>query len=291
MTDSITLHNAASDRAIISLFGGQVLNWFTRNGGEQLYLSPHAPAPGKAIRGGVPVCFPQFANWGTLVKHGFARTALWSLEGSILSGQSVERAHARLRLRETAATLAVWPHPFELLLDVGLSTDALELTLTVVNTGNTTFQFTAALHSYFSTDDVRRVALTGLEQTTYLDATDGNIACEPDNKAIMVDAEFDRIYNAAPSQLQLLANDLPALRITQSGFGDCVVWNPGAEKAAALGDMPANDWTSMFCIEAAQIEHAVRLAPGEEWIGSQRITSLAAANNGADAAPTSVELR
>ena len=44
----------------------------------------------KAIRGGVPVCFPQFGPWEFGPQHGFARdSAKWKVEGE---GASVDAA-------------------------------------------------------------------------------------------------------------------------------------------------------------------------------------------------------
>ena len=75
----------------------------------------------------------------------------------------------------------------------------------------------------------------------------------------------------APSQLDLVGVGMPPRRILQQGFEDTVVWNPGPVKAAALGDMPAEDWVRMVCVEAAVVQRPVLLAPGKTWRGMQRI--------------------
>jgi len=86
--------------------------------------------------------------------------------------------------------------------------------------------------------------------------------------------DLDRIYYQAKQDLTLREEGITRkreLRIRQSGFEDVVVWNPGAVKCAALADMPTDGYTQMLCVEAAAIEHPVRLAPGEEWVGMQSL--------------------
>ena len=79
------LHTPQGDTAAISLHGAQVLSWRTADNKaqqERLYLSPRvnwqAVAQGRsAIRGGIPICWPQFNRRGPLPKHGLARLLPW----------------------------------------------------------------------------------------------------------------------------------------------------------------------------------------------------------------------
>ena len=271
----VGLRNAAGDVATVSLYGGQVLSWCVAAGGEQLYCSPYAVAgQGKAIRGGVPVCFPQFANCGSVVnlaKHGFARTSMWQLAGELVTGPEAETAIARFVLQDSALTLAAWPFSFALELQITLGSGWLQLQLQVTNTGATVFDFTAALHTYLATADVRQVALCGLEGIAYADALKQNKTATQANTALQFAGELDRIYMGTPRALQMQQGSQPHLHIEQQGFADTVVWNPGPAKAATLGDMPAADWTRMLCVEAAQIKTPVQLQPGERWQGAQRL--------------------
>lgn len=89
--------------------------------------------------------------------------------------------------------------------------------------------------------------------------------------------DLDRIYHQVKQDLTLIEQrgaDKRELLIRQQGFEDAVLWNPGAEKCAALADMPAEGWRQMLCIEAAAIEHPITLAPGEGWAGMQSLTLL-----------------
>lgn len=271
----ISLRNGAGDVATVSLYGGQVLYWCTACGTEQLYCSPQAvTGQGRAIRGGVPVCFPQFANCGplpALPKHGFARTSLWHVKGPLQTGPEYEIASACFALNDSAFTRSLWPYSFALELQVTLGKGWLQLELQVANTGDVAFDFTAALHSYLATDDVLQAEVYGLEGITYADALKQNQTAAQASAALQFADELDRVYAGTPPVLQLQQSGQPHLRIEQQGFADTVVWNPGPAKAAALGDMPGADWTRMLCIEAAQVKIPVQLQSGQVWRGAQSL--------------------
>jgi glucose-6-phosphate 1-epimerase len=253
--DLIALETPEGHRAEVSLWGGQVLSWTHATQGPQLYCSPLRKA-GQAIRGGVPVCFPQFASRGPLAKHGFARTSMWQ---QVHRSSQAGGAQARLRLLSSEETRAVWPHSFALTLDVTLSPANLTLTLSVENTGREPWPFTAA---------------HGLEGLTYEDACRGNDVATERHAHLSIDGEVDRVYRDAPARLLLQRPGQRSLEVLQSGFADTVVWNPGPAKAAALADLPDTDWQHMLCIEAAQVAHPVILAPGTQWLGQQRLALI-----------------
>ena len=141
--------------ALISLFGAQVLSWVPAGGEDRLYLSPDAVFDGATpIRGGVPLCFPQFAGRGPLPKHGFARTRLWEVSNT-RAGKDF--ALATLRLADDEASRALWPHAFSAEMSVSISGDRLDLELEVDNTGSTPFSFTAALHTYLKVREGGRI--------------------------------------------------------------------------------------------------------------------------------------
>lgn len=275
----IQLRNAAGERAAISLYGAQLLSWQDAAGCELLYCSPQPLAkPGAPIRGGVPVCFPQFAGRGALPKHGFVRTAMWQLDdshGALASGADQDVACARLSLSDSDATRALWPYSFLLQLQVELGAGWISVALNVSNTGADAFDFTAALHTYLACADVRQAGVASLQDVSFIDSTrnaDGSDTTTTQAEALLrIDGETDRIYLASPAALTLEQDGKPALQLEQQGFSDSVVWNPGPDKAAQLGDMPADDWTRMLCIEAAQVAHPIRLSPQATWRGVQRL--------------------
>lgn len=263
----VTLRNAGGDEATVSLHGAQLLSW-KAGGREQIYWSPLSrPAAGRAVRGGVPVCFPQFGERGPLLRHGLVRTRRWEIAS--FSGPHSPIAEGRWELEGLPATTG-WPHSFRLALAVRLGPGWLELALEAHNTGATPFEFTAALHTYFAVDDVRQAALGGLQGLSYEDALDGSTVKLEPAAALHVSGEIDRVYRKVPPLLEL--RDAHGLRrVHQDGFADAVVWNPGPPKDARFADMPPQDWTRMLCIEAAAVQRPIQLAAGAAWRGTQRI--------------------
>lgn len=263
----VPLRNAAGDEAMFSLHGAQLLSWVPAGAGEQIYLSPLTPpTPGKAARGGTPVCFPQFADRGPLTKHGFVRTARWELVSPPLSGSEV--AEARFQV-DSATTRTSWEHAFCLVLVARLGPGWIELELQAANTGRTPYDFTAALHTYFAVD-LPAARVHGLQGCDYEDKVAHGQVKRETSPAVAVAGEVDRVYLQVPPVLRLLEG-ASERRIVQQGFTDAVVWNPGPAKAAQLGDMPPQDWERMLCIEAGVIGRPVHLAPGKTWHGLQRI--------------------
>ena len=249
----------------VLLHGGHIVSWIPAGDQERLYLSPLAQAGGShAVRGGIPVCFPQFAKRGPLGQHGFARQQPWQwVEGA----QRGDVVIGVLRLTDNDATRAGWPHAFEAELSFSFSGLQLDVELAVTNTGDSTFDFTAALHTYLLVDDVRRARLGGLFGVQYLDTVNGQ-SQHQEMDPFSFAGEIDRIYWDAKGPLSL-ATAAGRMQITREGFDDVVVWNPGPVRAAALTDMPDDDWLQMLCVEAAQIGHPVTLAPGQEWVARQ----------------------
>ncbi|MDB5851456.1 MAG: D-hexose-6-phosphate mutarotase [Rhodoferax sp.] len=263
----VRLHHASGDSALVALHGGHVLSW-TAGGVERFYLSPKAVMDGKAaIRGGVPICFPQFNQRGPLVKHGFARNLPWTAEGARHDGDATVAAFG---LASDAFTRAMWPHDFVARLAVRLSAGGLQLDVSVDNTGAAPLEFTLALHSYFRVAVIGDVRLGGLEGRSVWDSLTDTRATQ--TGPVHFTQEFDAVYQAAPGSLAL-TDGQATLHIAQSpSFGQTVVWNPGAALCAKLADMPADGWQHMVCVEAAQIDTPVPLAAGAHWAGWQRLT-------------------
>ena len=263
----VRLHHASGDSALVALHGAQVLSW--KSGGvERFYLSPKAVMDGKtAIRGGVPICFPQFNQRGPLVKHGFARNLPWTADGARQDGDTTV---AIFGLASDAVTRAMWPHDFAAHREVRLSAGGLLLEFSVENTGTTALEFTLALHSYLRVAAIADVRLGGLEVQPVWDSLTDTHATQVG--PVRFTQEFDAVYQAAPQPLTL-TDGQTTLHIAQSpGFGQTVVWNPGAALCAKLADMPADGWQHMVCVEAAQIDAPVPLAPGATWTGWQQLT-------------------
>ncbi|WPB57601.1 D-hexose-6-phosphate mutarotase [Xylophilus sp. GOD-11R] len=270
--DAVELLLPEGDRAVIVLHGAQVLSWTPAGGPERLYLSPEALFDGEAaIRGGVPVCWPQFNQRGPLPKHGFVRNLPWAFVPD-----AGDDGTAVLALRDSEATRAIWPHAFNARVEIGLAPGALTIGLVVENTGPEALEFTMALHTYLRIDDIAAVRLHGLGGLPYWDAvTDTRPAPLPAGEALAIDGETDRVYEAAPAPLTLV-DGLGRLAIEQDPtYGQTTVWNPGAALCAKLAQMPADGYRQMLCVEAAVVDTPVSVKPGEVWSGAQRLSVIA----------------
>ena len=258
------------DRVVVAHHGAHVLSWVA-DGRERLYLSPKSLNDGHAaIRGGVPVCFPQFNQRGDLPKHGFARHLSWTAKPARLEADT---AHLALALNDSAATRQWWDHSFEALLLIELTAGSLQVELAVRNTDGKPLNFTGALHSYFVVSDVAQAKLLGLGGQAEWDAVkDRHDTATPELQFV---GEFDRVYSAAPQGYEL--HDGPyTLSIKQDmDWSETVVWNPGPAKCAALADMPSGGWQNMLCVEAAKVYEPICIAPGDFWKGAQRLAVVA----------------
>ena len=270
----VVLQSAGGATAEVYLHGAHLTSWRaspTPGDGERIFLSARSEfRDGVAIRGGVPVIFPQFATEGPLPRHGFARTLPWTLtRAERLAGGD---ATATFELRDSPATRAIWPHAFLASLTVRVGGERLGVTLSVDNAGEDPFSFTCALHTYLRVHDVSRVELVGLHGARFRESGTPTLLRSDHAETLEVGAggEIDRVYVAAPPKLTL-REPSPArgLGIESSGFEDVVVWNPGAERAAALADMEPGGERSMLCVEAAVVQQPVILDAGRRWSGSQ----------------------
>ncbi|MEM7404179.1 MAG: D-hexose-6-phosphate mutarotase [Pseudomonadota bacterium] len=244
--------------------GAHVTRWRDAAGREQLFLSSASQfGPGAAIRGGVPVIFPQFSDFGGGQRHGFARNLRWTLIEQ-------SEAHARLTLAASDVTRALWPHEFEVTYTVTADDRALSLALDVRNTGQAPFDFAAALHTYFAVNDIDAAEIHGLNGVEGFDNNHRNIVFAEGAPSLRFAGEVDRVFFDAPRSLELLDGERK-LRIESETFPDAVVWNPGAEKSAALSDMEPDGYRRFVCVEAAIVRDRVTLGADDCWRGAQKL--------------------
>ena len=234
--------------------------------GPVLFLSEESKfAAGKAIRGGVPICFPWFGpleGHDTAPSHGFARTSEWTLLGT--EKMSDDSVVVRLGLDGTGKESAVWPHAFRAVYTVMVGTE-LRLSLKIEHVRGEPFLYEAALHSYFAVADVKAVSVTGLASTEFIDKTSAGKHRTEGIEPIRVSAETDRVYLETDAACEI-TDPLTrrVLRIEKKHSGATVVWNPWTDKAKALADLGDDEWRKFLCIESANIgPSAVILRPGE----------------------------
>jgi glucose-6-phosphate 1-epimerase len=251
--------------ADIYLQGAQVTSWQPANAEEVLFLSGHSHwQDGRAIRGGIPICFPWFRSKGdepAAPAHGFARTKEWRLESVKAEEESVAVIFST---ENDESTHRWWPHAFRLvhIISVGRS---LRLQLIVANTGQNPFRFEEALHSYFRVSRVDNVRIRGLDQATYLDNIDGNREKTQSGDLIFT-AKTDNAYINIRSAAELTDQTWRrSIQTEKENSATTVVWNPWQEGAASLTDLGDDEWRQFACVEASNIlSSAIFLAPGQE---------------------------
>ncbi|OEL15918.1 putative glucose-6-phosphate 1-epimerase [Dichanthelium oligosanthes] len=298
--EKVVLRGARNCCVEVYLYGGQVTSWKNDNGEELLFLSSKAIfKPPKAIRGGIPICFPQFGTHGNLEQHGFARNRFWVIDNDPppLPVNSAIKAFVDLILRPSEEDLKIWPHSFEFRLRVALGPSGdLSLTSRIrnTNTDGRPFSYTFAYHTYFSVSDIRilswmflsktacsgclsltcayyfisEVRVEGLETMDYLDNLKAKERFTEQGDAIVFESEVDKVYLAAPSKIAIIDHEKKkTFVVTKEGLPDAVVWNPWDKKAKAMQDFGDAEYKNMLCVEPAAVEKPITLKPGEEWKG------------------------
>ena len=249
--------------ARVALHGAHVMSWCPAGAEEVIYLSPDAVyREGKAIRGGIPLCWPWFNAHPSdpdLPSHGLVRNQFWELESTDVTDDGVV---AKLR-RDSADWSAVAT------ISMGSS---LEVALESTNLGDQEMMISGALHSYFSVGDVREITIKGLEDADYLD-TVGKDTNRRQTGVIRIDREVDWHYVSSGSVRLEDPVKKRTILVEKEGSPSTVVWNPWIEKAAALGDLPNEDYLAFACIEAAITnDRAVAIGKGETHRFSTRVS-------------------
>lgn len=265
--DHVTITSPDGATLTACAYGGQVLGWAPQPGQDRLWLSPASRCGGgQAIRGGVPVIFPQFSARGPLPKHGVARDRAWQAAEIPDPKAALWQAH----LADDEATRAIWPCSFQLDLSARATAWSLELTLQVTNTGSQPWTFAAALHTYLTVqDDAARLTGLGghaLEQN----AQPGVIAPAPAGPAAAWPALEPRDVRVLDvSRPVVLEQRTGNLTLEAAGFPDRVTWNPGP--GHGLADVPAGDERHFVCCEPAVVT-PLELLPGHSWTGRQLLS-------------------
>ena len=267
IAEGMIIAEVANQHALanIALQGAHIATFQPRGEEPVIWLSPYAKfAPGKSIRGGVPICWPWFGAHKTdskLPGHGFARTVPWDvLETKALTDGST---FLRFGLVENDTTRAQWPNASTVRLEVTVG-KSLRVELATTNTGKTAFELGEALHTYFQISDVARMTIRGLDKREYLDKVQ-DFARFTQKDCIVIDSEVDRVYVNTPDDCVIEDKGLKrAIRIAKYGSLSTVVWNPWTEKADKMGDFGQDGYRGMVCVESGNAwENVVVLAPGE----------------------------
>ncbi|KAI3801620.1 hypothetical protein L1987_29729 [Smallanthus sonchifolius] len=278
--DKVILRQTQGSGVEVYLYGAHVTSWKNGQGQELLFVSSKAIFdPPKPIRGGIPICFPQFSNLGTLQSHGFARNRLWTVDNNPpnVTSEVANGVFVDLLLKPTEEDLKIWPHRFEFRMRVTLGpTGDLMLASSIKNTDadGKLFTFTFAHHTYFSVSNISGVEVKGLGKLDYLDNLKNRERATEVGDAITIKSEFDRVYLSTPTEISILDQEKKRTFVVQKdGLPDAVVWNPWEAKAKTMADFGEDEFKYMVCVEAAAIEKPITLKPGEEWKGRLQLST------------------
>ena len=261
-------------QAVVALQGAQVLSYEPEGSGEVLWLSPQAKlGTGKAVRGGIPICWPWFGphpEGGDRPAHGLARARRWTL---LAADAGTEAARLTLALAPADLPEAHWPHATAVELDVALS-ETLTLSLTTRNLGAVEVSLTQALHSYFRVEEIADLDVLGLENIPFIDQLEPG-ALKTDSGPVRITREVDRIYQGVSGPITLKDGAARLIRIEAQGSSSAVLWNPWIEKSARLGDMGEDGYRRMVCVETANAGSDVIVLPGH---ASHTLTAIISAS-------------
>lgn len=251
--------------ATISLYGGHVVSWRPKHQvAPVLWVSKLAQfKPGKAIRGGVPICWPWFGahpSNSKLPAHGYARISPWE----VVSVHALQGGATEITLALSDTDLSCNHGPREVRLSIRITVGTtLEVALTTTNVGDLPITLTEGLHTYFNVGDVTNISVHGLEGSEYVDLLRGNLRCQQEGP-VKFGGELGRIY--VNNQATCVIDDRQLqrrIRVEKCGSLSTAVWNPWTVTAAKMDDLGPDGWSDMVCVESANaLENQVTVAGG-----------------------------
>ncbi|MDN4503309.1 D-hexose-6-phosphate mutarotase [Alteromonadaceae bacterium BrNp21-10] len=260
--DVLSVDNATA-QARISLYGGHILSFMPKSDQrERLWLSEKAVLNGsKAIRGGIPICWPWFgdntfskATNGTLPAHGYVRNQTWH----VISCEEIADT-TKICLKPESAMGSGLTGTADLLLSITIG-HTLNVELTTTNIGTKAFTFGGALHSYFAVTDIMQTQLTGLSGE-YLDRPT-NMSSKQTPVTYLFEQETDRVHLNPVENTQIVTPEF-TFNVQSFGHDSLVVWNPWIDKSVALGDMSVDGYKTMVCVETA-VTQGITLTPNQQ---------------------------
>ena len=258
----------AHAKATIALHGAHIIDYQPHGQDPIIFTSKDAAfTAGKAIRGGIPICWPWFNAHPTdasLPSHGYARSSFWTLD--TITTRSID---TDIKTETSAATILTFSLPpqgnsqlsAQLEISIGKT---LSLSLTTKNHGDTATTYSEALHTYFSVSDSREAELKGLDQLEYID-TVGEETTRTQSGVLTFPDEVDRIYSHHTSAtLRDLINERETI-ISKTGSQTTITWNPGYAKGQAMADLNNEQIFQFICVETANARtQSITLAAGDE---------------------------
>lgn len=233
--------------AVISLYGGQVLEFKAKNKPPLLWLSPCVLfKEGTAIRGGIPVCAPWFGAHASFpLNHGFARISYWK-EHAILRNKNGDLV-VTLTLEENTLSKQHYYSQFKMTLVITLG-ESLDISFDFQNNSQENQICEWAFHSYLAVDDCHTTSVVGLNGLDFYDKTQKNKVCSLSNDQTF-NGEVDRCF-VQGSTAQTITNT-PPIHVTGDNCDSVIIWNPGKQLASAMKDISA--YEKFVCVERGSV--------------------------------------
>lgn len=274
----VRLHHQSGGTCDISKYGAHVVSWCPQPENEQLFLGSLAKIgePGLAIRGGVPICWPQFgpfmeAKGAPGQAHGFVRTSShW---------QVLEQADDSVTFIMTPnEDTAKWSADFEFRYSVSLGKNLMRIGLEVTNNGDEPIEFTGCLHTYFKCDAVDQCAVEGLRggkiDIGIGDTFRGDKTEERPAVPFTDEKETQLMFGQAGDRVTLTEAGRSRLRLTKSNMPDWVLWNTGGENGSGIKNLAEGEYRKYVCVEPAFASQPIHVAPGSVWVASHEVQLL-----------------
>lgn len=242
---------SAKAHATISTYAGQVLSFQPASAQQDmLFVSEKAyRQAGKAIKGGIPICWPWFGpdpSGKGGPGHGMARTSQWQVTGT----RQLDNGDIELRLgfEIKPGDYDYWSAPLSLELVVTVG-ESLSLAMQTSNDSDAAVQLTQGFHTYFAVGDIAKVGVNGLDGVAYIDKLNDS-AEEMQSGPVSISGEVDRIYHGQIGDLTIDDADLGRrILIQHAGSASAVVWNPWVDTAKAMADLDDRDYERFICVE------------------------------------------
>jgi glucose-6-phosphate 1-epimerase len=268
---------------------GATITSYIKDNHEHIFVSDKAIFNGiKAIRGGVPLVFPQFSQPNPdLPQHGILRTSSdWVHTSTTI--HSKDAVSVILSLSSSEETRKLWPYSFRTDLHIHLTSTSLKYALIVNNTDTKPFTCHTLLHTYLKIPSIHDIKILGLDSFSYIDKlSTSSLPIIETNTELAIACETDRIYLAKPDAVpdikiiiadkEFIQTSIRAYKTDESGSVgvipcDIVLWNPWVKKATDLADLGVENYPLFVCIEPGTISEWVVVAPQEILTLEQELT-------------------
>jgi len=296
MNEVNIIHSSGAE-ATVHPFGATLTSYKTKTGREIIFVSSLAKRDGsKAIRGGIPLVFPQFGQEldKEMRSHGFLRCNLWKSNNmyedkngaaccdfSLSLKNVVEGRNGKWSVKNTDIDC-------EVVLTVKVTAYAIRTILNIHNTGNVNFDFQTLFHTYFRVEGGQALNkslcnVKGLVGYSVEDKVTMNKYIQKDED-VFVDKEVDRIFvNPSKGELDLVLSTTASskIQIQAKAFIDemqanvsVVIWNPFIEKSKRLSDFDDDEYHNMICVEPGLLREVPSLEPSKKAVFEQIISVL-----------------